>query len=226
MLKQLASRSKEILYQLGLDDRARLEVSLFVRGLASDLQRRRSVPATAAADHVHLGCGFERLPGFVNCDRMATPAVDVVVDLRGRLPFSTGSVKGIFHQHVLEHVDYPRGVRHLLRESARVLRPGGYARIGVPDLARYVEAYQRGDRSFAETVGIGAVDHPAQILNYAFGHAHRFLFDYDALRAELQMAGFRDVRRAGHRDSEDPVLNQDNPSPGRLAETLFVEARR
>jgi predicted SAM-dependent methyltransferase len=225
MLSRLASRSKEVLYRLGLDERARIEVSHFVRGLASDL---RSAPERTQreADYVHLGCGYERLHGFVNCDRMRDAAVDVIVDLRGALPFATGSVKGIFHQHALEHIDYPRGARHLLAESARVLRPGGLLRLGVPDLERYVNAYRSNDTEFARLVGAGAVEHASQILNFAFGHAHRFLYDYDALRVELEMAGFRAIRRADHRDSADPMLNQDNPSPGRLAETLFVEARR
>ena len=157
---------------------------------------------------------------------MHTPATDFVLDLLGPLPFPDGSVKGIFHQHVFEHIDYPRGARHVLAESARVLAPGGYLRLGVPDLRRYVDAYLAGDKGFAVTAGIGEVEYAAQILNYAFGHGHRFLYDDEALRAELEHAGFRHVRRAGHRDSADPMLDQDNPSAGRLAETIFVEAQR
>lgn len=217
--------SKELLYQLGLDDRARIEVAGFARALVSGLDRFVHRPP-ATADYVHIGCGHERLPGFVNCDRMSTPATDFVLDLVGPLPFAEGSVKGIFHQHVFEHIDWPRGARHLLAESARVLAPGGYLRFGVPDLRRYVDAYLAGDRAFATLEGIEEVEHAAQILNHAFAHGHRFLYDYEALRAELERAGFRDVRRAGHRDSADPMLDQDNPSPSRLAETLFVEARR
>ncbi|APR82160.1 Hypothetical protein A7982_07509 [Minicystis rosea] len=225
MLSRVVSRSKEVLYRLGLDDRARIEVSQFVRGLAAELQRAPK-QAPREAEYVHLGCGYERLPGFVNCDRMRNDAVDVVVDLRGSLPFASGSVKGIFHQHMLEHIDYPRGARHVLAESARVLRPGGLLRVGVPDLERYMEAYRAKDTTFAELVGVGRIDHAAEILNFVFGHMHRFIYDFDMLRAELERAGFRDVRRAEHRDSADPMLNQDNPSPGRLAESLFVEARR
>jgi predicted SAM-dependent methyltransferase len=231
VLSRLASRSKEVLYRLGLDDRARLEISQFVHGLAWSLGALGDTASSrvrehASAEYVHLGCGYERLPGFVNCDRMRNDAVEVVIDLRGALPFATGSVKGIFHQHFLEHVDHPRAARNVFRESARILRPGGYLRVGVPDLERYIEAYKKKDRAFAELVGLGTFDHAAQIMNFVFGHAHRFIYDFDALRTELELAGFREVRRAGHRDSADPMLNQDNPSPGRLAETLFVEARR
>jgi predicted SAM-dependent methyltransferase len=225
MLPRVLEASKEILYQLGLDHRARVEVSSFARGLLSGFDRIAH-PAPRTADYLHIGCGYERLPGFVNCDRMTTPATDFVLDLVGPLPFADGSVKGIFHQHVFEHIDWPRGARHVLAESARVLVPRGHLRFGVPDLRRYVDAYLAGDKSFAATAGIGDVSTPAEILNYAFGHGHRFLYDYEALRFELERAGFRDVRRASHRDSADPMLNQDNPSAARLAETIFVEARR
>jgi hypothetical protein len=97
--------------------------------------------------------------------------------------------------------------------------------MGVPDLARYVEAYRRFDKEFAQTIGIHDLRVAAQILNHAFAHGHRFLYDFDALRAELNDAGFRDVRKASFRDSVDPMLNRDNDEPSRLTETLFVEAR-
>jgi predicted SAM-dependent methyltransferase len=225
MLTRALAASKEVLYQLGLDDKARVEVASFARGLVARLDRLGHRPPERA-DYLHIGCGYERLPGFVNCDRMRTPATDFVLDLLGPFPFADGSVKGIFHQHVFEHIDYPRGARHVLAESARVLAPGGYLRLGVPDLRRYVDAYLAGDRGFGVTAGIGEVEYAAQILNYAFGHGHRFLYDEEALRVELGRAGFRHVRRAGHRDSRDPILNQDNPSAARLAETIFVEAQR
>src|ERR1700734_130053 len=140
MLTRALAASKEVLYQLGLDDKARVEVASFARGLVARLDRLGH-PPPARGGYPHLGRGYERLPGFVNCDRMRTPATDFVLDLLGPLPFADGSVKGIFHQHVFEHIDYPRGARHVLAESARVLAPGGYLRLGVPDLRRYVDAY-------------------------------------------------------------------------------------
>lgn len=225
MFQRITAGSKEILYRLGLDEQARSEVAFFVRSLIADLERLAERPPSDAT-YLHFGCGLDRFDGFVNCDRVRTPATDCVVDVRGRLPFRTASVSGIFHQHVFEHVDYPRGARRFLEESARVLRPGGRLRMGVPDLARYVDAYVRRDAEFARRVGLGEIEFAARILNHAFGHGHRFLYDFEALRVELERAGFREVRRAGHRDSADPMLNRDNDRPDRTTDTLFVEARR
>jgi SAM-dependent methyltransferase len=219
---------KARLYDLGLDETARIELSTFVRGaIATTTERlRHPRPAPHPGDYLHVGCGSERLPGFINVDRVRTPATDVVVDVRRILPFATASVRGIFHQHAFEHIDRSLGGRTLLRESARVLVPGGTLRVGVPDLAKYVDAYLRFDRQFAQAVGIPDVRAAAQILNHAFAHGHRFLYDFDAICLELGDAGFREMRRAGFRDSVDPMLNHDNGSPSRLTETLFVEARR
>jgi hypothetical protein len=52
------------------------------------LQRQRSL-------RVHLGCGDDRLPGYVNIDYRPTSAVDVAMDLS--LPrFAEGSVAFAF----------------------------------------------------------------------------------------------------------------------------------
>jgi len=224
----LGGHLKARLYDLGLDETARIELSTFIRSAVATMTERLRHPTGTppTGDYLHLGCGTDCFPGFINIDRMRTPATDIVVDVRRALPFATASVRGIFHQHAFEHIDRSPGARTLLRESARVLVPQGTLRIGVPDLAKYVEAYLGFDKTFVDTVGIPDVTTAAQILNHAFAHGHRFLYDFDALRSELRVAGFRDIRKAGFRDSADPMLNHDNDTPRRLAETIFVEARR
>jgi len=222
----LRERAKAALYRLGLDEVARIEVVHFIKGLPYAGIDAVVGSRELRADYVHLGCGTHRIDGFVNLDRVPTEATDAVIDMRRRLPFPTQSVRGIFHQHALEHIDLTSGARSLLRESYRVLGPGGTLRLGVPDLRAYVDAYLRGDREFAEKLGLGPIRYAAEMLNHAFASGHRFLYDYEALEFELRAAGFLEVRRAAHRDSRDPLLNHDNPSPGRIAETLFVEAYR
>jgi predicted SAM-dependent methyltransferase len=222
----LRDRVKAALYRLGLDDVARIELVHFVKGLPYAGSDVFFGGREYGADYLHLGCGTHRIDDFLNVDRIRTEATDVVVDMRRRLPLATGSVRGIFHQHALEHIDLAHGARTLMRESFRVLRSDGRLRIGVPDLRSYVDAYLRNDHDFADRLGLGPLRYSAEILNHAFASGHRFLYDYEALEFELRAAGFRDVRRASHRDSSDPMLNQDNPSPGRIAETIFVEARR
>ena len=65
------------------------------------------------------------------------------MDLRSELPFEEGSVRYIFSEHVVEHLERAYLPR-ILREFLRVLMPGGVARIVVPDLEFYCEQYVAG----------------------------------------------------------------------------------
>jgi SAM-dependent methyltransferase len=65
----------------------------------------------------------------------ALPSVRHVVDVWGdgnALPFATGSADCVLLSEVLEHVPRPE---NLLREAARVLRPGGRVLLTVPFMA-------------------------------------------------------------------------------------------
>ena len=111
---------------------------------------------------LNLGCGTRTSthPDVVNVDwslniriknsRLMRLAVSPLLDARRRtrLPVQNacwlttcpeefvrilGSVDGGYHSHVLEHLDRPVA-REFLKETLRVLRPGGICRIVVPDL--------------------------------------------------------------------------------------------
>lgn len=56
-------------------------------------------------------------------------------DIRKRLKFSEGSVRGILAEHVLEHAPYLQAYGFLL-ECFRVLEPGGVLRLAFPDPVR------------------------------------------------------------------------------------------
>ena len=97
----------------------------------------RSVLGQCSGDHheqplkIQLGGGPVRLKGWVN---FGFAPADVVLDLRWGLPLPKGCASFVFCAHVLEHLDYPEGVRDLLVEARRVLRPGGVLRLIVPDM--------------------------------------------------------------------------------------------
>jgi SAM-dependent methyltransferase len=61
-------------------------------------------------------------------------------DLSKGIPFETGSVDAVYHSHVLEHLDRPVA-REFLKETLRVLKPGGICRIVVPDFEFLCRAY-------------------------------------------------------------------------------------
>jgi SAM-dependent methyltransferase len=77
-----------------------------------------------------LGCGRQKMPGFVGLDRFALPGVDVVADLDlPTLPFRDDSFDVIYAFHSLEHV---ANLQATMKEVWRVGRPGAQVCIGAP----------------------------------------------------------------------------------------------
>lgn len=79
---------------------------------------------------VHLGCGHEILPGFVNVDGAPLPGVDVVYDL-GKFPwpFKDGECEEILMKHVLEHL--PNTIQ-VMEEMWRICADGAKVTVRVP----------------------------------------------------------------------------------------------
>lgn len=81
-------------------------------------------------ERLHLGCGNEILPGWINHDLVPLPGVDVVHDLHDYpWPFEDGRFAEVRMYHVLEHLEDPVRV---IEELHRILAPGGILRVRVP----------------------------------------------------------------------------------------------
>lgn len=78
---------------------------------------------------LNLGCGTNKLKGFVNVDAYGDP--DGLWDLNVvPYPWLSNSADEIVMNHVLEHVEE---WWECFRECARILKPGGILVINVPD---------------------------------------------------------------------------------------------
>ncbi len=80
---------------------------------------------------LNLGCGEDRLEGYINVDAYVETA-DLRMDIFN-LDFEDETVDEVFSSHMLEHLakyEVPRA----LAEWRRVLKPGGCLRLSVPDL--------------------------------------------------------------------------------------------
>ncbi len=198
--------------------------ALLVRNRAWQAKRH----ATGAAPLLNLGCGPFPSPGFVNLDYCWRPGVDVCWDFRKPLPFAAGSAGGAFSEHCLEHLARADAER-FLGEVRRILKPGAWFRLAIPDAELYLSIYQK--RRAGEAVlfpyeealgadGRTAMDHVNRIFR---DQGHLFAYDFETLAASLRGAGFATVERRTFRQGQVPSLLIDQES--RHFETLYVEAR-
>ena len=175
---------------------------------------------------LHLGCGSEHKPGWINVD--LRPDADLQLDVREALPFMEGRVSIIYSEHFFEHLEYPAEIVHLLRESLRVLEPGGRFSVGVPDAEEALFQYAQGKlpallqewsqdknlRWFPQWVWTT----PMHYINFFFrqGREHKYAYDFETLARVLTEAGFTDVKR---RDFQ-PDIDSEHRRDG----TLYVDA--
>lgn len=78
---------------------------------------------------LNLGCGRNKLKGYINCDVSSDVKPDKVVDLEKKLPFKDNSVDEILAGHVLEHI---KNFVPLMHEVYRVCKREAKIRIKVP----------------------------------------------------------------------------------------------
>jgi len=81
---------------------------------------------------INLGCGFNKIPGYVNIDSALEVNPDLLMDLDNPclpLPFLDNEVEEVLATHALEHI---HNLIPLMNEIYRILKPGGIFKIRVP----------------------------------------------------------------------------------------------
>jgi predicted SAM-dependent methyltransferase len=116
----------------------------------------------------------------------------------GKLPIADDTYDLLYASHVLEHVAWFRTTL-ALRETCRVLKPGGVLEVWVPDFTKIVDSFRRG-RCGDNWRKHNPLGHPWRWLNgrvFAYGpepNWHKAVFDAQNLRDHLREAGFVDVQ--------------------------------
>ena len=185
-------------------------------------------PANRRPLHLHLGCGPRYLSGFVNIDANPLLKIDMWLDVRSGLPFANQSVESIYSTHMVEHL-YPDELENLLRECARVLKPGTGLRLIVPSLRSAVLAYQEKKRDwFYDSFPRHFDSMGGRFSNFVFCDGqHRTAFDFGYLEEVLRKAGFNTVQESaeGHSRLYGPTVPSFEPDDAAgLPHALYVEA--
>lgn len=154
---------------------------------------------------LHLGCGANLIPGWVNTDSTPSPGADYL-DFVRPFPLANNMFSAVFCEHTIEHVDKAVAVQ-MVGEVFRVLRPGGAFRVVTPSLANFchlvmqpaspaAQKYVAFNRRYTNDPNAGM----AEAINRIFyDHGHRHIYMTEELTAMLERAGFKNVRamRAG-----------------------------
>ena len=102
---------------------------------------------TSTLVKLNVGCGPEKIDGYIGCDLLPGPAVDKVCPA-DKLPFDNESVDEILAEHLIEHLTF-YDFNRTMYEWARVLKPEGFLVLEFPDLLglckQFIESneYQR-----------------------------------------------------------------------------------
>ena len=177
---------------------------------------------------LNLGCGPKYKTGWINADLEQN--ADLQLDVREDLPFEGGTVSIIYSEHFFEHLEYPTEVEHLLRESLRVLEPGGIFSVGVPDAEEVLLQYAQGKlpallEEWSQDKNLQwfpswVWSTPMHCVNFFFrqGREHKYAYDFETLSRVLREASFTDIKR---REFDSDIDSED-----RRDGTLYVDARK
>ncbi|MEW6125925.1 MAG: methyltransferase domain-containing protein [Acidobacteriota bacterium] len=200
---------------------------------------------------INLGCGTSIAPGWINLDnspnaRLAkVPALRwllwkvgilseaqyripwsksiIIRDLRKPLPFGDNSIDYVYTSHFLEH-NTRQAARKLLCEVHRVLKPGGIARIVVPDLAsgarRYVEALNHNPN---DANAAAEFLQWMQLLRVDVRDPHLWMYDAPSLTALLNQVGLVNVLICKYQKGRVPDCEVLDNRP---EESLYLEAEK
>lgn len=208
--------------------------------------------------YVQYGCGLSAPESWTNFDAsptlriQKTPVIGALLksrlnaifpsnvkygDIVSGLPVKDNSCKGVYCSHVLEHLSL-NDFRKALKNTYRILEPGGIFRCVVPDLEayakRYLNALESGDENASlafvgqETL-FGVKDRPRGvkgIISNQLGNSrHLWMWDSASMKKELKEAGFTDIRDCSYNDCSDPAFSAVEDRD-RFYSAVAVECRK
>jgi predicted SAM-dependent methyltransferase len=186
----------------------------------------------AGSVQVNIGAGRKPVEGWINTDVVWQGKV--YLDATRPWPIPAGSVHFVYADNVIEHVTLAQG-REVFRHTYDALAPGGVFRLATPD----VEAVARQYLENGELARLGMernrergrdFTYPVELLRQVYVGAQHylgFIYDYAAISAEMEKAGFV-VKRVPAGASDYPPLAglEVRMHPAEEATALIVEGSK
>lgn len=164
---------------------------------------------------LHVGCGHNVLPGWLNADICPEHPGVLYFDATAPFPIPSASIDYIYSEHVIQHFPF-RAALVMLSECHRVLKPGGVLRLSTPNLLRLAslltERQGAAQTEYTRLVSDKYIPEntaylPAFVVNNFFwDFTHQFVHDPESLRHGLERAGFTTITPAKIGASADENL--------------------
>lgn len=232
------AETNEILFNFGKVVQA---IALKLKGITAFRRRQivREYVATHPVRKLQLGSGLKLLDGWLNSDCSLVFKSPCFLDVTRPFPIEDAQFDYVFTEHLIEHLTFKEG-QNLLRESYRVLKPGGKIRVACPDLMKVIGLYAAPktearqqyikhcvDCSLAD---IGIYNECFVINNAVRNWGHKFLYDEQTMKLAMERVGFKDAVRCEVCVSTDRAFqNLESFGPGfeaKVYETIVMEASK
>ena len=169
---------------------------------------------------LHLGCGWNLLPGWLNMDYLPRCREALYLDARRPFFFHDETFDYIFSEHMIEHMAYNNGL-NMLGECHRVLKKGGTVRISTPDLSFLMKLYRDEKSSlqqeyvtWSNSTFLGGAPEDNEVFvinNFMRNWGHTFIYDEATLRIAMTKSGFTDITKCDlQRSMNDELCNLEN----------------
>jgi predicted SAM-dependent methyltransferase len=222
----LAARAAITLVAVGLFSLLRPDLYAYATThLRADFQRQVTSPKIIAdylrqnrVPKIQIGAGDSNPAGWLNTDIEPVEG-QAYLDATKRMPFADGTIYYIFGEHVIEHLTYEEG-QEFLKESHRVLAPGGKVRMVTPNLLQFVAMFEQQQTAEQKQILDNYVprkldfhfwpqsaDPMCFILNNEMrSWGHQFVYTPNMLRSSFEKAGFTQIRQYHAGETDDPAL--------------------
>ena len=183
-----------------------------IRRTKIEMARRRLAPeylAKRGFHGLHVGCGPNLMPGWINTDFESDHPVNFHLDITKPLPFPDACLDAIYAEEVIEHVELVDG-RKFLAEARRILKPGGAIRLTTPGADECCRIYLGMEERKADEWGQFWLNpqefSPEMWINACFNfYGHKHIYSAAQLRAEMKRAGFSETRLCKPHVSESGI---------------------
>lgn len=188
---------------------------------------------------LQIGFGKNPLEGWLNTGISLKECYrGTYMDAGKPFPLPDNTFNFIYSEHLFEHLTY-RQAQNMLKESYRVLKPGGIIRIATPDLQFLINLYNEPEKTLhknyieysAKEDGLPAT--AVYIINrFHTTWGHQIIYDRATLIAALKDTGFKDITSCEMGQSTHVALKGVErhfkllPYEYNLLETMIVEATK